>query len=278
VKAAGSRSIAQGLVLVSAGLLFAVPLVASASFGFTLPDRGFTFDALGEALEDSGFAPQVLQSLALAALTTAASFALLIPTLVWLHLHARRWLLLAEALSVIPFVVPAVALVNGANLAFRLTVPGFLTSVYSLVPFYIILTLPLVYRALDAGLRAIDLRTLCTASASLGSGAVRTFFSIILPNLRPALLTAALLSFTMVLGEFVLATLLLHSTFPVFLVQIGQDHPRAAAALSLITIVGTWLLLSALSGRGLTRRRRAPRAPAATSVAAPVATNVRISS
>ena len=162
----------------------------------------------------------------------------------------------------IPFVVPAVALVNGANLAFRVTVPGFLTSVYSLVPFYVILTLPLVYRALDAGLRAIDLRTLCTASASLGSGPVRTFFSIILPNLRPALLTAALLSFTMVLGEYVLATLLLHSTFPVFLVQIGQDRPRAAAGLSLITIVGTWLVLLALTGRGLPRRRGTlPRSP-----------------
>jgi putative spermidine/putrescine transport system permease protein len=274
----GSRSIVQGLVLVAAGLLFAVPLVASASFGFTLPDQGFTLEALGDAVGGSGFAPQVLQSLALAALTTAASFALLIPTLVWLHLHARRWLPLAEALSVIPFVVPAVALVNGANLAFRLTVPGFLTSVYSLVPFYVILTMPLVYRALDAGLRAIDLRTLCTASASLGSSSIRTFFSIILPNLRPALLTAALLSFTMVLGEFVLATLLLHSTFPVLLVQIGQDHPRAAAALSLITIVGTWLLLSALSGRGLTRRRRSPRPSAVASVTAPITTNVRISS
>ena len=273
-----SRSIVQGLVLVATGLLFAVPLVASASFGFTLPNEGFTLEAVGDAVSGSDFAPQVAQSLALAALTTAASFALLIPTLVWLHLHAQRWLSLAEALSVIPFVVPAVALVNGANLAFRLTIPGFLTSVYSLVPFYVILTLPLVYRALDAGLRAIDLRTLCTASASLGAGAIRTFFSIILPNLRPALLTAALLSFTMVLGEFVLATLLLHSTFPVFLVQIGQDHPRAAAGLSLITIVGTWLLLSALTGRGLTRRRRSPRPPGVETVAVPVTTNVRISS
>ena len=261
-------------MLVTAGVLFAVPLVASASFGFTLPDQGFTLDAVRDAVADSGFSQQILQSLILAVLTTVASFALLIPTLVWLHLHARRWLSLAEALSVIPFVVPAVALVNGANLAFRLTVPGFLTSVYSLVPFYVILTMPFVYRALDAGLRAIDLRTLCTASASLGASPMRTFFSIILPNLRPALLTAALLSFTMVLGEFVLATLLLHSTFPVFLVQIGQDRPRAAAALSLITIVGTWALLSAMTGRGLARRRRR----AAPAVAAPLPTDVRISS
>ncbi|MFC5931223.1 ABC transporter permease subunit [Cryobacterium melibiosiphilum] len=276
---AGSRSIVQGVVLVVAGLLFAVPLVASASFGFTLPAEGFTLTPIADAVADSGFGPQVLQSLALALLTTIASFALLIPTLVWLHLRARRWLPIAEALSVIPFVVPAVALVNGANLAFRLTVPGFLTSVYSLVPFYVILTLPLVYRALDTGLRAIDLNTLVTASASLGSGPIRTFFSIILPNLRPALLTAALLSFTMVLGEYVLATLLLHNTFPVFLVQIGQDRPRAAAALSLITIVGTWLMLSAFTGRGLARRRRGPAAPdAAVPVVAPILNpDVRIS-
>jgi len=253
----GSRSIVQILVLATAGVLFALPLIAAASFGFTLPEQGFTLQPLLEAVADSGFAAQVLQSLILALLTTVASFALLIPTLVWLHLRAPRWLPLAEALSVIPFVVPAVALVNGANLAFRLTVPGFITSVYSLVPFYVILTMPLVYRALDAGMRSFPLRTLYTAATSLGSGPVRTLFSIILPNLRAALVTAALLCFTLVLGEYVLATLLLHSTFPVFLVQIGQDHPRAAAALSVITILCTWLLLSAFSGRGLARRRRA---------------------
>ncbi|TDW28806.1 hypothetical protein [Cryobacterium psychrophilum] len=229
-----SRSIVQAIVLVTAGLLFAVPLVASASFGFTLPQQGFSLEPIREAVADSGFALQVVQSLTLAVLTTVASFVLLIPTLVWLHLHARRWLPLAEALSVIPFVVPAVALVNGANLAFRVTVPRFLTSVDSLVPFYVMLTLPFV--------------------------------------------TAALLSFTMVLGEYVLATLLLHSTFPVFLVflvQIGQDHPRAAAGLSLITIVGTLLLLSALTGPGLSRRRRTSRPPAVAAASSP---NVRSAS
>ncbi|WP_051973210.1 ABC transporter permease [Cryobacterium sp. MLB-32] len=252
----GSRSIVQVLVLVTTGLLFALPLIASASFGFTLPEQGFTLQPLLEAVADSGFAAQIFQSLILAVLTTGASFALLIPTLVWLHLRAPRWLPLAESLSVIPFVVPAVALVNGANLAFRLTVPSFITSVYSLVPFYVILTMPLVYRALDAGMRSFELRTLHTAATSLGSGPIRTFFSIILPNLRPALVTAGLLCFTLVLGEYVLATLLLHSTFPVFLVQIGQDHPRAAAALSVLTILSTWLVLSAFSGGGLARRRR----------------------
>ncbi|GAB3277822.1 ABC transporter permease [Kineosporia babensis] len=246
-------------VLVLAALLFAVPLVSSGVFGFSLPTTGWTLDPLLGAVQNSQFRDQLLASLTLALLTTLAALALLIPTLLHLHLRLPQALPVAEALSVLPMVVPAVALVNGANLTFRATVPGFLTSMYSLVPFYVVLTLPLVYRSLDAGFRAIDLRTLVQASTSLGAGPIRTLLRVVLPNLRAAMLTASLLSVTLVLGEYALATLLLHNTYPVFLAQTGQDSPHAAAALAVLTLLGTWLLLSAFSLAG-----RRPRTGATT--------------
>ena len=153
----------------------------------------------------------------------------------------------------VPYVVPAIALVGGANLFFRQVAPSFLVSTYSLVPFYMVLTLPLVYRSLDAGIRAMDLRTLWTASESLGAGPVQTLLRVVVPNMRTALLGSSLLSCAMVLGEYALASLLLHSTFPVFMVQVGMNQPRAAAALSFLTILATWLLLASLTGASSTR-------------------------
>lgn len=238
----------QATVLIVTAAFLLLPLVASALYGFRDLEGRFTLEPLLAEVQSSAFARQLTLTLSLAVLTTLMLFALLVPTLIWLHLRLPRALPLAEALSVIPYVVPAVALVNGANLTFRVTVPGFLTSPYSLVPFYVILAMPLVYRAIDAGIRAMDLTTLTSASSSLGAGPVRTFVSVILPNLRASLLTGALLTFTLVLGEFALAQLLLHSTFPVFLEGVGRNRPRAAAALAFLVIVGTWALLSAFTG------------------------------
>lgn len=234
-------------------VLFFTPIIAAAIFGFTLPGKGLTFDSIALALRNANFVPQLLLTLQLAVLSTLASLALLVPTLLWLHLKQPGLLRFAEWLSVIPYVVPTIALVSGASLFFRAAAPGFLVSSYSLIPFYMVLSLPLVYRTLDAGIRALDVSTLFSASASLGANAVRTMFVVIVPNLRPALLGASLLSVAMVLGEYALAALLLHDTFPVFLLEIGNSQPRAAAALSFIVIVATWLLLMTLSATSVGR-------------------------
>lgn len=237
------RTAIIGMALV----LFFLPLVASAAFGFTLPGQGISFEPLRDALAGTDIATQLLNTAKLAVLSTVGSLVLLVPTLLFLHLKAPHLLRFTEWLSVIPYVVPAIALVAGANLFFRQAAPGFMVSLYSLVPFYMVLTLPLVYRSLDAGIRSIDLRTLWAASESLGAKPWQTLWQVVLPNLRGSLLGASLLSCAMVLGEYAVAALLLHSTFPVFMVQVGMNQPRAAAALSFITILVTWLLLALLS-------------------------------
>lgn len=240
-------------IIAVALLLFFFPLAASAAFGFTLPGVGFTLAPLRDALAGSDITAQLLTTGKLAVLSTLGSLALLVPTLLFLHLKSPGLLRFTEWLSVVPYVVPAIALVGGANLFFRQVAPSFLVSTYSLVPFYMVLTLPLVYRILDAGIRAMDLRTLWTASESLGAGPVQTLLRVVVPNMRTALLGSSLLSCAMVLGEYALASLLLHSTFPVFMVQVGMNQPRAAAALSFLTILATWLLLASLTGASSTR-------------------------
>lgn len=246
-RAPHAQQVSRIVILISAMVLFFTPLISAAVFGFTLPGKGFTFEAVAPALAETGFWSGVIQTIELAVLTAVLSLALLLPTLIWLHLRSPRLLAIAEGLSLIPFVVPAVALVSGANLFFRIVAPSFLVSVYSLVPFYVVLALPLVFRALDAGIRAIDVKTLMDAANSLGAGTFRSIIQIIQPNLRSAILSATLLSSAFVIGEYALASLLLHSTFPVLVVVAGQTQPRAAAALSFIAIIGTWLLMLLLS-------------------------------
>ena len=61
------------------------------------------------------------------------------------------------------------------------------------------------------------------------------------------MLSASLLSIAMTLGEFAIASLLLHYTFPVFIVEVSRANPRGIAALSFVTILITWALMASIS-------------------------------
>ena len=249
-----------GLVLLAVLAFFVLPLFSTAKFGFTLPGKGFTTSELRGVLRDPKLAPRLRLSLKLALLTTLALLVLMVPTVTWLHLKAPKLRPLAEAVSVLPFVVPPIALVVGVTNAFRNALPPLVNNPLGLVPFYMVLGLPFTYRMLDAGLRAIDLRTLTEASRGLGAGLGRTLWLVVLPNIRTAVIGAAFLSVAVVLGEYTIASLLLHNTLPVYMTEIGAQKAQGSAALALAAIAFTWVLLGALSlvtrvrgGRNLVR-------------------------
>ena len=62
-----------------------------------------------------------------------------------------------------------------------------------MVAAYVILSFPYMYRAVDTGLAAIDIRSLTEASQSLGAGWARILWRVIFPNLRTAILSGAFL-------------------------------------------------------------------------------------
>jgi len=116
-----------------------------------------------------------------------------------------------------------------------------------LVAAYVVLSFPYMYRAVDTGLRAIDVQSLTEASQSLGAGWVRLLWEVILPNLRVALLSGAFLTLAIVVGEFTIATFLYRPTFGPYLSLLGGNKAYEPAAVSLISFGLTWLAMGIIS-------------------------------
>jgi putative spermidine/putrescine transport system permease protein len=208
----------------------------------------WTWDALFKAYRDPQFGGALWLSTQIAAGAILLTIGLMLPTAVWVHLRLPRARGLVETLTVLPYVVPPIALVVGVFGAFKDPTPWFFNSRYALIPFYAVLAMPFTYRALDAGLRAIDLRTLVDASRSLGAGWGTTLLRVLMPNLRVALLTSAFLTATVVMGEYTMASLMGFSapgklTLPVFTANIGQSGFNGLA-LGFATLVLTTILLA----------------------------------
>jgi putative spermidine/putrescine transport system permease protein len=108
---------------------------------------------------------------------------------------------------------------------------------------YVILSMPYMFRAIDVGMRSIDVRTLTEASQSLGSNWLQTLVNVILPNLRVALLSGSLITFATVIGELILADFLFRPAFGPYMTSIGTTKAYEPAALTIMSFALTWVCL-----------------------------------
>jgi putative spermidine/putrescine transport system permease protein len=202
---------------------------------------GFTL-----AFEDDAFWPALRLSLTLALGTVVLTLGLLVPTAVWTHLRVPKARGVIEFFTVLPYMIPPIAMVAGI-IVVKPHARWFLNSDLSLIPFYVVLALPFTYRSLDAGLRAIDLRTLVDASRSLGAGWGSTLRRVLIPNLRSAIVSAAFLTAAVTVGEFTIADTLLKETLPRFQATFVGREPQGGYALNLLALLATTLLFVVLS-------------------------------
>ncbi|MEU0946040.1 ABC transporter permease subunit [Streptomyces canus] len=251
-------------VLGLAGLYFLVPLAASVVFTVDVPGQGITFDAYTQIFSTDGFVTALLLSLELALATIAVVLLLMVPAMVALRLGAPRLRPVVEVVCSLPLVVPPIAFVAGIGTVLKWgpdhlsRTPLFETFVaiqnpdfpFVLVLAYVVMALPFVYRALDAGLRAVDVRTLVEAARSCGAGWPQALVRAVLPNLRGALLNASFLTLALVLGEFTVAQLLGFRPFAVWIVNVSGSQAQLSVAVSVLSLLVTWVLLLVLAGFG----------------------------
>jgi putative spermidine/putrescine transport system permease protein len=263
-----SSGVAQ-IALLFVMLYLLIPLGATLWFGINT-GIGFDFSSYQRIFSDPDFSQTFITSLELAAATTILAVVLVTPTAYWVQMRIPQARPLLDFLTLAPFAIPAIVLAVGlvqeysgtANRLISVLSLGLVPALNNLnivntppllVCAYVIIALPFVYRPIDNSLRAINTSVLTEAAYSLGSGWWRTFLTVIMPNIWPGIISAALLTFSVVMGEFTIAQLFGVYTFPIFLNNVGQNDPHRAASLSILSFIIT--LVCVLGIILLVRRR-----------------------
>ena len=195
------RRLGSWVVFVVGFFYFFLPLVATLQFSLQArpPLAGYT-----DSLSSPDFWTSLGYSFVIGIITIVVSIVLIVPTAYWVRLRVPRARPYVEFVTLMPFVIPPIILVFGF---IRVYSRPPLTLTYTdlgnnilLVAAYVVLSLPYMYRAVDTGLRAIDVRSLTEAGQSLGSGWFTILTRVIFPNLRVALLSGAFLTLAIVIG------------------------------------------------------------------------------
>jgi putative spermidine/putrescine transport system permease protein len=248
------------LIFLLGVLYFVLPLFAT--FWVSLRPR-VPLSAYAVAFRDPALWNHLLYSFVIAIVTMVLSIGLFLPTAYWVRLRVPRLRPAVEFMTLMPFVIPAVILVFGLIRVYGSYIPLLSTSLGSdvvLVGAYTVLAMPYMYRAIDTGLRAIDIRSLTEAAQSLGAGWPTIIVRVILPNVRVAILSGAFLVLAIVMGEFTISNYLVRPAFGPYLSLLGNSQPYPAAAVSLLSFALTWLALGMVAYLGRGSRGRLPAA------------------
>jgi len=242
------------------GLFFLLPLLALARWsleGAKLGSWSLTAWRQIASYSNEGIPPLISTveiTLELAVITSVVMLVLVVPTMIWIRLRVRWLARTMEFLCLLPLTIPAIVLVVGLGPIYN-KIAHLSLSTLMLFWVYVILALPYAYRALAAGLNAIDATTLSEAARSLGASWFTVIVRVIMPNMWDAMLNALLLTSALVLGEFTIAFFLLYFNLQVELYSISRNTPNAGVIFSTSTasLLFAFVLLLILS---FARRRR----------------------
>lgn len=237
-------------------LYFALPLIGMVEFSLRKRRDAYSFDAYTTVLNDPQFQATFSYSVIMSLVTIALGLLLVLPAAIWVRIRLPKMRPVIEFITLLPLVIPVIVIAFGYlrmfNTSSFLPMTGSASSTNVLLAFgYATLALPYMYRAIDNGLRTLDVQTLTEAAQILGAGWFTIIFRIMLPNVFTALLSGAFLTFSIVLGEYVFAALLDRPAFGPYMIWTGGNRAYEPAALAVIAFTITWgcMGLIQLAGR-----------------------------
>ncbi len=239
------------------------PIIVLIIFSFndnelvSFPWVGFTTRWYHEFLANGTILAALRTSLLVASITALVATALAIPASI--ALVRRRFFAkgMVSGLLLAPLVIPLV--VMGISLLILFNTIGIPLSPYTIAIGHVVIALPFAILTMVPRLERIP-AALEEASRDLGATAMTTFRLITFPLLFPALISAALISFTISFDEVVISSFVSgdQATFPVYLysqLRLPERLPSVIAVAVVILVMSIIVVVASEVGRFVSERR-----------------------
>ena len=236
------------IIFVLGVVYFLGPLIATIDFSLRIHREGYSLDAYRNVIQQPEFQQTLTYSLVIGVASIVVGLLIVVPAAYFVRLRAPQLRPIIEFVTLLPLIIPPIILVFGyirmysSSSILPLTNTAVGTNLL-LTLAYVALALPYMYRAVDTGLRTIDVQTLTEAANILGANTLTIIVRIIFPNIIVAVLSGAFLTLAIVIGEFTIASLLNRPAFGVYMQNVGANRAFEPAALAVISFIITWVAM-----------------------------------
>jgi ABC-type spermidine/putrescine transport system permease subunit II len=267
---ARSRSAGRALLLGAVAAYLFLPAVAVLLYSLAtrwtshfLPD-GYTLQWWSAALGDPRVTSAFTTSFALGTVTAILDVLLVVPAVHWSRVRNRRIGPLLQLAAAVPFSLPYLV-IGIALLQFSgVVMPQLQGTAVLLVLAYTAVSFPLMYWAVDGAMAAAGIERLSEAAESCGASPWQVVRRVVIPNIRPGVVTGGLLCFAMALGEFAIVNVLASSIRTVSVWSAGAIRESSVEAggtneLAVVTTLTFALLFGVSAAAVYANRGRAAR-------------------
>jgi putrescine transport system permease protein len=253
-------------IMLVLGLIFLyIPLVVLVVFSFSDSEiinlwGGFTFNWYHEAVNDTDIINATITSLKIASITAIISTILgTIVAYVITRFHFFRSRSFLYGLVAIPLVLPDIILGVAFLLMFSALgqIIGWPSErgTTTVVIAHVTMCTAYVTIVMQSRIASVDISQE-EAAMDLGAGPIKTFFSIMVPQLLPALIASALLTFTLSIDDLVVTEFVAGSdnpTLPMYIYSTVKNGPTPEIN-ALATIMIVIIVIGVLAGAFISSR------------------------
>ena len=227
-------------IFLAGPLIIVVGASLSDTTYLTFPPQGLSLRWFENIFAISAFKSTMLTSFQLAVLSTALALLIGIPAAYALNRHRielPKWL---STVFVLPILVPEIVL--GFSLLKSIAVGASVPIFLALLIGHTLIVLPYAVRVVSASLASFDFSAE-EAAISLGSPPLKTFFTIVLPNVRSGVIAAFILAFITSINDVSTSLFLTGpsiSTLPIqILAHVEQFFDPTIASVSVLLMILT---------------------------------------
>lgn len=228
-------------LVLAAPILVVAGVSVNAKRSLDFPPQGFSLAWYAEVFTNAGWRDALIASLVVATLSAALAVLIAFPLAWFLWRWRAPWARVFEILGLTPFILPPVITALGF-LAFWATVEQYgapWTVVVSHAVFFV--TLPLV--TLSMGFGAVD-RSYVEAAATMGADDRTVLATIVLPLVRPYVISGFAFAFVLSLNEYIVAYMVVGFTLETLPIKIfnalryGYTPTMAAVTVLFVLLTG----------------------------------------
>ncbi|TMN22616.1 ABC transporter permease [Lentibacillus cibarius] len=207
-----------------------------------LPDS-YTFQWYGELLQDPAFYSALGRTLFIVIGTVTLSVFIMVPTVFIVVTFFPKWERLLQGLSLLRYGIPPVVAAIGLIQMYASGIIPIYGTFWILFGAYFVLILPFMYQGIRNSIRTVNATDLMESAELLGASKVRSFISIIFPNIISGIIVSTVLSVAFLFGEFVFANLLVGGQFETIQILIYNKLETNGHSVSAIIILYYFILL-----------------------------------
>ena len=222
-------------------IVFTILYAISTKWQITLLPEGFTLKHFHSLFINLRFYQAVGRSLSVSIISIALSFTLLLPVIYMGKVHFPWLNRIMRFVSMIPFAISGVILAVGLIKLYSSGPLAISGTVFILIGAYFVVIMPFMYQGIKTSLDTLEVKTLIDAAKLLGASEWETFWKVIFPNLIKGVSVSVLLSFAILMGEFVLSNILVGGNYET--IQVFMFWSRGVSGHYSSAIVTSYFIL-----------------------------------